>query len=317
MKKGQLNIETELFIEKLASGHTRPLYELSPDEARQVLKDVQDIFVEMAEAEIEDINIPYAPDQTLPVKILRPAGHNGRELPVIYYIHGGGWVMGDFSSHERLLREICARTGAAIVFPDYTRAPEAQYPAQIYQLFGALQYIAAQSEFFHFKTTHIVVAGDSVGGNMATVMAMMAKSAGKPKIALQLLLYPVANADFETLSYQEFAEGPWLTRQAMQWFWDAYLPDHEKRREITASPLLADSGTLEGLPPALLIIAENDVLRDEGEAYARKLIDAKVEVSSLRVNHTIHDFMMLSIKSTSKKSSMVTANSNGSPLGAG
>ncbi len=173
-------------------------------------------------------------------------------------------------------------------------SPEAQYPQTTNDLFAALQYIAEYGAKYNLDTSRLAVAGDSVGGNMAAVLALKAKeNDNQPKISFQLLFYPVTNAKLDTESYREFADGPWLTKKAMEWFWDQYAPDEQSRKEIYVSPLNAEVKDLQGLPPALIITAENDVLRDEGEAYARKLNDAGVMVGSVRINGTIHDFLML------------------------
>ncbi len=294
-----LTIDTAKFIDDVEKNTTRPLYELTPEQARQVLLDAQSLPVAKPAAEIEDIRIPVGTDRVLPVRIVRP--HNApKVLPVIFYIHGGGWVMGDEKTHDRLIRELAVGVEAAVVFPIYPPSPEARYPQAIKEMFAALQYIVKEAESLNFNTSKLVVAGDSVGGNMATVMALMAKENGSPKIAFQLLFYPVTDANFDTQSYNDFANGPWLTKKAMQWFWDAYAPNEDQRKEVTASPLQADVHHLEGLPPTLIITAENDVLRDEGEAYARKLIQAGVDVSSVRVNNTTHDFVMLNALAKSK-----------------
>lgn len=298
-----LTIEVKRFVDKLAEGDTKPLYELTPEQARQVLLDAQSLPVAKAEADIEDVNIPLGNSgQTMPVRILRPK-HAAGKLPVIFYIHGGGWVMGNEKTHDRLIRRLCAETPAAVVFPVYPNAPQGQYPQVIKDLFSVLKYIAEEAENFGFDTGRLAVAGDSVGGNMATVMALMAKENGdRPKIIFQLLFYPVTDAEFNNESYNQFADGPWLTRKAMQWFWDQYCPDINMRSEITASPLKADEKQLGGLPPALIITDENDVLRDEGEAYAHKLMSAGVETVSIRFNGTIHDFVMLNALADSKTS---------------
>ncbi len=298
-----LTIEVQRFVDKLAEGDTRPLYELTPEQARQVLLDAQSLPVAKATADIEDVNIPLDDSgRTMPVRILRPKQPRGR-LPVIFYIHGGGWVMGNEQTHDRLIRRLCAETPAAVVFPVYPNAPQGQYPQVVKDLFAVMQYIADEAENFGFDSGRLAVAGDSVGGNMATVMALMAKENGdRPKIIFQLLFYPVTDAAFDTGSYNQFADGPWLTRKAMQWFWDQYCPGAALRSEITASPLKADEKQLGGLPPALIITAENDVLRDEGEAYAHKLMSAGVETVSIRFNGTIHDFVMLDALADSKTS---------------
>ncbi len=294
-----LTMDTAAFIDNLKKDTTKPLYELTPQQARQVLLNAQSLPVRKPSVLTEDINIPIEDNKVLPARIVRPHGSR-KVLPVIFYIHGGGWVMGDENTHDRLIRQLAVGAEAAVVFPLYTPSPEARYPQAIRELFSALQYISKESEGLNFQSGKIAVAGDSVGGNMATVMALMAKENNGPKIIFQLLFYPVTDAAMNTHSYEEYAEGPWLTSKAMEWFWNAYEPDMEKRKEITASPLQAEIEHLEGLPPTMIITAENDVLRDEGEAYARKLIKAGVDVSSVRVNNTIHDFVMLNALSQSK-----------------
>jgi acetyl esterase len=214
-------------------------------------------------------------------------------VPAVLYPHGGGWVLGDRNTHDRLVREIAAGAKAAVVFVDYDRSPEAHYPVAIEQAYASLLHLVEHAKQLNVDPARIAIAGDSVGGNMAAAVALLAKERKGPKLALQVLMYPVTDANFETGSYVAFADGPWLTRKAMQWFWDAYLPDVAKRKEPTASPLQATVAQLAGLPEALVIVDENDVLRDEGEAYARKLTQAGVRVTSVRYNGTIHDFAML------------------------
>lgn len=300
MSSPHLVTEVQRFVDGLAEGNAKPLYEMTPQQARQVLLDAQDVETAKADALIEDMQIPVGDGKSIPVRFVRPHKSSRERLPVVFYIHGGGWVMGDAATHDRLVRDLSVGAECAVVFPLYTPSPEAKYPQALNELFAVLKYIVKQADAFKFDTSKVVVAGDSVGGNMATVMAMLAKENNGPKLVFQLLFYPVADASFDTDSYNQYAEGPWLTKKAMQWFWDAYAPDAQMRREITASPLQADVAELEGLPPALIITAETDVLRDEGEAYARKLNDAKVDVASVRFNGTIHDFVMLNALAASK-----------------
>jgi acetyl esterase len=224
--------------------------------------------------------------------VIRPV-HVGERSPVILYFHGGGWVLGDATTHDRLVRELAARSNATLVFLDYDRAPEHQYPVAIEQAHAAARYVSEHAEQLGIDPARLAVAGESSGGNMAAVVSLLAKQRSGPRIAGQLLFYPSTNADFETTSYKEFAGGPWLTRTAMQWFWDQYLPDRSKRSNPHASPLLAPLDQLVGTPRTLIITAENDVLRDEGEAYGRRLIEAGVEVVSTRYNGVIHDFILL------------------------
>ncbi len=293
MNKPNLNKPIADFIGKLKKAGGKPLYELTPQEARNVLLEVQKNEGETPKAKIDEITVPLVNGREMRVLIVKPADTDD-PLPVIFYVHGGGWVMGNEVTHDRLIRQLACGVPAAVVFPVYLPSPEAQYPQTTDDLFTVLQYIAEYGAKYNLDAGRLVVAGDSVGGNMATVMALKAKkNDNKPKIDFQLLLYPVTNAVFDNESYQEFAEGPWLTKKAMEWFWKQYAPDKNSRKEIYASPLMANKEDLEGLPPALIITDENDVLRDEGEAYARKLDAAGVEVVSVRINGTIHDFLML------------------------
>lgn len=279
------------FLDELAAEGASPIYTLTPDEARNTLLRMQSVSVCKPDAQLEDRNIQLGP-RTIHFRIIRPT-HSVDRGPVIMYFHGAGWVMGDLATHDRLVRELAVGVDATVVFVDYDRAPQHQYPVAIEEAYAATSYVSEHYAEFGVDSTRLAVAGDSVGGNMATVVSLLAKERSGPPIAGQLLFYPVTNADFETSSYERFADGPWLTRAAMQWFWDQYLPHNNKRSEPTASPLLASLEQLTGLPRALIITAENDVLRDEGEAYGRKLIEAGVEVVTARYNGTIHDFVML------------------------
>jgi acetyl esterase len=211
----------------------------------------------------------------------------------VVYFHGGGWVVGGKDTHDRLVREIAGGSGAAVVFVDYARSPEARYPVALEQGYATAKWVAEQGPELGLDPSRLAVAGDSSGGNLAAAVAMLASRRGGPGIACQVLLLPATDAGFDTPSYGQFAGGPFLTRELMEWFWDHYAPDLEARREATASPLRATAEQLRGLPPALVVTAEHDVLRDEGEAYARKLMEAGVEVTATRYLGTIHAFVLL------------------------
>ncbi len=283
---------TQAFIDALAAAGGPPIYTLSPEAARAVLAGAQAAPIAKSAASLEDTTFPVGPTGSVRIRIVRPEGARG-VLPAVMHFHGGGWILSDKDTHDRMTREIAVGTGAAVVFVDYERSPEARYPVAIEQAYAATKYVAENGRELNVDPTRLAVLGDSVGGNMAAAVTLMAKQRGGPKIKFQVLCYPVTDADFETGSYVAFADGPWLTRAAMQWFWDAYLPDLAKRKEITAAPLGASLEQLKGLPDALVIVDENDVLRDEGEAYARKLIQAGVRVTAVRYNGTIHDFLLL------------------------
>lgn len=293
MTEARLTKKVEGFVNKLAEAGGKPLYELTPEEARDVLRQVQKNNTTVLKQDVEEVQVPLEVGRKMRVLIFRPEKAKGR-LPVVFYIHGGGWVMGDETTHERLVRQLAEEVPAAVVFPVYKPSPEAQYPQTTNDLFAVLKYFAENGEKHMLDPEMLCVAGDSVGGNMATVMALMAKKNGNhPQIGFQLLLYPVTDANFDTASYRDFADGPWLTKKAMEWFWDQYAPNKADREEIYASPLQASLEELSDLPPALVITDENDVLRDEGEAYAHKLDQAGVIVGAVRINGTIHDFLML------------------------
>jgi acetyl esterase len=268
------------------------IYELSPAEAREVLEDVQRSPIDKPDVDIEDLTITGGPHGQIAVRLIKPAGSTGT-LPVILYVHGAGWVLGSPQTHDLLVRNLAVGAEAAVVFPDYRRAPEAQYPSQIEEAYATATWIVEHGTEHGLDPDHLVIAGDSVGGNMTIAVTLMAKDRGGPSFAAQLLYYPVTDAGMDTGSYSQFAEGYFLARAGMAWFWDQYLPDESRRSDILASPLRASTEELAGLPPALVISGEADVLRDEGEAYAAKLRDAAVPVTATRYGGIIHDFVML------------------------
>ena len=283
---------TRAFLEKINKQGGTPIYELSPKDARNVLSDLQAAEVAKLPADIEDLNIPVGPEGQVSIRIIRPKG-NREILPVVMYFHGGGWVLGGKDTHDRLVREIANGANAAVVFVNFTPSPEAKYPIPIEEAYAATKYITENGKNYSLDTSRFAVAGDSVGGNMAAAVILLAKERGGPRIDYQVLFYPVTDTNFDTTSYQQYATDIWLTREAMKWFWDNYLPDEKTRKQPTASPLHAPIDQLKGQPPALMITDENDVLRDEGEAYAHKLIQAGVTVTAVRYLGTIHDFVML------------------------
>jgi acetyl esterase/lipase len=279
--------------QKIADAASKPpfLYELGPDGARKALDDIQATPIAKLHVEETWITVPAAVGD-VPVRIVKPGGA-AETLPAVLYVHGGGWMLGNAGTHDRLVREFAIGTNSAIVFVEYDRSPEAQYPVAIEQAYATARWIVQHGDTQGLDGTRLAVAGDSAGANMATALTILAKRRGDVTFLHQSLYYPVTDAAQDTDSYREFADGPYLTAKTMAWFWDAYLPDQAKRSEITASPLRASLDELAGLPEAFVIVDENDVLRDEGEAYARKLTEAGVHTTSVRFNGTIHDFLML------------------------
>jgi len=268
------------------------IYELPPEEGRALLEKVQESPVDKLPVDIEDLKVDTGQWGSINVRFVRPEG-NTDKLPVIFYIHGAGWVFGSAQIHDKLIRELAVRTNSVVVFPEYSRSPEAKYPTAIEQSYAVLQKLSELAESKGLDLTELAVAGDSVGGNMATVMTILTKERQGLPIQKQLLFYPVTDANFTTDSYQEFAENYFLTKEGMKWFWDQYTTDDSERSEITASPLRATSEDLADLPPALILTGEADVLRDEGEAYARKLRDVGMAVTQVRFQGMIHDFVMV------------------------
>lgn len=287
---------TRNFLNALNSSGGTPIEKLSPENARAVLAGAQSgVELTLPKADISQKTISVE-GQDINLTIVRPAGVKGI-LPVFMYFHGGGWVLGDYPTHERLIRDLVAGSGAVAVYVDYTPSPEARYPTAINQAYAATQWVAEHGSEINVDGKRLAVAGNSVGGNMAAVVSLMAKDKGTPAIKYQVLLWPVTDANFDTGSYKQFAEGHFLTRNMMKWFWDNYTTDPKQRADLYASPLRASVDQLKGLPPALVQTASADVLRDEGEAYARKLDQAGVPVTAVRYNGMIHDFGLLNVVS--------------------
>ncbi|MFE7972722.1 alpha/beta hydrolase [Streptomyces shenzhenensis] len=268
------------------------LFDLPPAEGRKAVDEVQSGEIEKPAIDEEWITVSGGPTGTVRARIVRPAGAAGT-LPVILYIHGAGWVFGNAHTHDRLVRELAVGAHAAVVFPEYDLSPEARYPVAIEQNFAVAQWVVEQGATKDLDGTRLAVAGDSVGGNMTAALTLMAKERGGIPLVQQVLFYPVTDASFDTGSYHQFATGYFLRRDGMQWFWNQYTTDEAERAQITASLLRATTEQLQGLPPALVITGEADVLRDEGEAYAAKLRAAGVPVTAVRFQGIIHDFVML------------------------
>ncbi|HET6298574.1 MAG TPA: alpha/beta hydrolase [Kribbella sp.] len=264
------------------------LFQLPPDDGRKAVDELQTTDYPKLPVDEEWVT---AADGTK-ARIVRPAGSTG-PLPVVLYIHGAGWVFGDAHTHDRLVRELAVGAGAAVVFPEYDRSPEARYPQALEQIYSVARWIVALGKDHGLDVTRLAIAGDSVGGNMTAAITLLAKERGDVTFRQQVLFYPVTDASFDTASYKEFAVGYYLRLDGMKWFWDQYTTDEAERNQITASPLRATVEQLSGLPTALVITGEADVLRDEGEAYAAKLREAGVAVTAVRFGGIIHDFVMV------------------------
>ena len=279
---------TAKLLQSLEGGQT--LDSMTPVDARAALAGAQAApQVALAEADVSEMTIRVN-GSDLKLTIVRPTGSQHKTLPAFMYFHGGGWVLGDFPTHERLVRDLVAGSGAVAVFVNYSLSPEAAYGVATEQAYAATKWVAEHGEDIKVDGTRLALAGNSAGGNIAAVVALMANEKGAPALRSQVLLCPVTDGNFDTPSYKEFANGYYLTKDLMLWFWDKYTPDAQARKQIYASPLQATTEQLKGLPPTLIQTAEFDVLRDEAEAYGRKLDAAGVAVKSVRYNGLIHDF---------------------------
>ena len=288
----RLSPGTKEFLKVLNSPAPPELEKLPPLEARKVLEGAQ-ASVNVDYSGIDESEKTINTDgYEIKLNIVRPEGA-AEKLPVFIFIHGGGWVLGDYPTHRRLVRDLVVNSACAAVFVNYTRTPDAAYPQAINEIYAATKWVAENGDEIGVDGKNLAVVGNSVGGNMTAVTALRAKAEGGPEIKLQILMWAIVDADFETESYREFGEARFLTTPLMKWMYDMYIPEPEKRKDIYASPLQATIEQLKGLPPALVITGESDVLRDEGEAYGRKLDEAGVTVTTVRYNGMIHDFGLL------------------------
>lgn len=285
----------QAFLDALNSSGGKPMEQLSPQAARQVLVDAQK-GAELPPADVSEKTIQVN-GQSIRLNIVKPKGAKGT-LPVFMFFHGGGWILGDFPTHERLVRDLVVESGAAAVFVNYTPSPEAHFPVAINQAYAATRWVAEHGEEIGVDGSRLALAGNSVGGNMVAAVALQAKQNHTPAIRYEVMFWPVTDANFTTGSYNQFENGYFLTRNMMKWFWDAYTTKESDRNNILASPLRATPEQLKGLPPTLIQTAELDVLRDEGEAFGRKLDAAGVEVTVTRYNGLIHDYGLLNALST-------------------
>jgi acetyl esterase len=281
---------TRAFVAEVAAA-PQP-HELTLEAARQSLVDLQASTAPLPHVTAVDWTIPAEPIGHSALRIVRPAGVEG-ELPVIMYFHGGGWVLGDRGTHDRIARELAVRVGAAVVFVEYARSPEARYPVAVEQSYAATRWVAEHGAAVYLDGSRIALAGDSSGGNLAAAVALLAAGHHTPNLVFQLLLFPALDPSMDTASYREYSDGPFLTRAQMEWFWQSYAPGLGARPNAIAAPLHASAERLRGLPRTLVITAEHDVLRDEGEAYTRRLVDAGVDATATRYLNTIHSFLVL------------------------
>src|SRR3989442_5705708 len=286
----QLEPEAQAFAE--AEALSPLLFTLGPEQGRLALDEAQSGRVRKHPVDMQDLPITDGPSAQVPLGFLRPQKAQA-PLAVIVYIHGAGWVFGSPQTHDRLVRELAVGAGAAVVFPVYRLCPEVRYPTALEECYTAARWVGRFGREHGLDAERLAVAGDCVGGNLATVLTLLSRERGEPDIRLQVLFYPVTDAAFDTASYHQFAEGYHLRRDTMMWCWEQYTRHPGERSEITASPLRASIEQLHGLPPALIITAEADVLRDEGEAYANKLRQAAVRVTAARFHSNIHNFMIL------------------------
>src|SRR5215813_10155155 len=288
----RLSRGVKAFLKVLNSSGGPPLETLAPLAAREVLVNAQ-VSVPIDLSGIEESEKTITADgYTIKLNVVRPEGVKGK-LPVFVFIHGGGWVLGDYPTHKRMVRDLVVLTGFAGVFVNYTRTPDAKYPQAINEIYAATKWVADHGDEIDVDGKNLAVVGNSVGGNMTAATALKAKEKGGPKIKLQIIMWPVTDASFERESHKQFGDKRFLTTPLMKWMWDLYTTDPNQRKEIYASPLQASVEQLKGLPPALIQVAESDILRDEGEAYGRKLDEAGVKTTTVRYDGMIHDFGLL------------------------
>lgn len=292
-KDPQILVQIREFLNGLNNSGGKPMEEMAPEEARKILVDAQKSVNVDASGITETERKITQGDITVNIHVVKPEKANDQKLPVFIFVHGGGWVLGDYPTHKRLVRDLVVKSGAAAVFIAYTPSPEARYPVAINEIYAATEWVAKNGAEIGVDGSNLAIAGNSVGGNMAAVTCLMAKDKGGPDIKFQLLLWPVTDADFARESWQKYAEGRFLTANMMKWMWDHYLPEAERRREDYASPFQASLEKMKGLPPALVQLAENDILFDEGLAYARKLDEAGVPTTIQTYNGFIHDYGLL------------------------
>jgi acetyl esterase len=292
-----LHPQAQAFLDKITAAGVPPVEALTLEELRMAIAWRRSYAgLPEATAKVEDRTI-LTPTGELPLRIYTPEGQ--APFPVLVFFHGGGWTTGDLDTMDTPLRALTNRAGCVVVSVDYRLAPEHKFPAAVEDAYTATRWVAENASVVQGDPTRIAVGGDSSGGNLAAAVALMARDRGEPSLIYQLLVCPVTNHDFSTLSYQENADGYLLTKGSMVWFWNQYLKDEKDGHNPYASPLQAQD--FSGLPPALVITAEYDPLRDEGEAYAARLQKAGVSVVTKRYEGMIHGFFeMAALLDTSR-----------------
>ncbi|MBO9701883.1 MAG: alpha/beta hydrolase [Sporocytophaga sp.] len=287
-----ISFSTKLFLAALNAPGGPGLETMSPEDAREVLVNAQK-SVEVDYSGIEESEKTIIIDgYTVKLNIVRPQG-NKEKLPVFIYIHGGGWVLGDYPTHKRMVRDLVVLSGTVGVFVNYTHSPEAKYPQAVNEIYAATKWVADNGSEINVDGKRLAIIGNSVGGNMTAATTLKAKENRGPEIKLQILLWPIVDAKFDYESYERFGKDRFLTTPLMKWMFDHYTTDPKERQQIYASPLNATLEQMKGLPPAFIHVAEADILRDGGEAYGRKLDEAGVSVTTMRYNGMIHDFGLL------------------------
>lgn len=291
-KRPNLNHDFLDFVDKTKDRLDQPLDDNSYIELRKQFEELQAQYPYDIPAQIEDISLENPQSQKISLRIVRP--QNAQEaLPMIYYIHGGGWVSASAQSYERILKTLAVCVNAAVVFPSYSLSPEAKYPTALNECYQALKYIVSNADEHKINAQKIAVVGDSAGGNLAAALTLMAKNKQEPKISFQMLLFPLTDLNLDTDTIDLFSQGPWISKESLKWYRKMYLENKGQRDDVYASPLLADYSELAGLAPTFIAVSENDPLRSDGEAYARKLNKANVDVCCVRYNGTIHNFIIL------------------------
>ncbi|HEY9048148.1 MAG TPA: alpha/beta hydrolase [Ohtaekwangia sp.] len=287
----RLDIGVKEFLKAINSG-IPPLETLPPQVVREILMQAQaSVIVNTSGIDVHERTI-VSDGFSIQLYIVKPQ-NTTEKLPAFLFLHGGGWVVGDFETHKRLVRDLVFFSGAAAVFVNYSLAPEAKYPQALNEIYATLKWLAIHGDEIGIDGERLAIVGNSAGGNMATVTSILAKERKGPEIKLQVLLWPNLDINFDTGSYREFAEQRFLTKPFVEWIYDLYTSGQEQRELIYVSPLRASVDQLRGLPQALIVTAENDILQDEGEAYSRKLREAGVESASVCYKGMIHDFGVL------------------------